>query len=80
MSLKRETATVTSFASLYWYLPVFGLALIGGSFIFARQSLIIYSRAFFTDTMIYVILQVAGWVILIEWFRLAGYLTLTGGD
>jgi len=71
---------VKAFTRPYWYVLGAGLALIGAAFVFASQSLITYSRAVFINTTIYTLLQVTGWVILIEWLRLAGYLTLTEAD
>lgn len=68
--------SVTAFIRPYWYILGLGLVLVGAAFVFASRSLIIYSRAFFIDAAIYMLLQVTGWVILIEWLRLAGHLTL----
>lgn len=80
MSFRQLRGAATGFGRPYWYVLGVGLALIAGAFLFASRTLIIYSRTFFINAEIYVLLQVAGWVLLIEWLRLTGHLTLTDTD
>lgn len=77
MSFQRLPGSVDAVARPYWYLLGIGLALVAAAFVFASRSLVIHSRTFFVDAGIYILLQVAGWVILIEWLRLSGHLELT---
>lgn len=77
MSFQGLRGSVSGVLRPYWYVLVVGLAVLGAAFLFASQRLVIYSRTFFINAEIYVLLQVAGWVLLIEWLRLTGHLTLT---
>lgn len=71
------SASGPSIGRPHWLVLGLGLALVGAGFAFASRTLIVYSRGFYIDAAIYVLLQVTGWVILIEWLRIAGPLTLT---
>lgn len=76
MSLPNLQDSLTEFMRPYWYLLGFGLALLGGAFVFASQTLVVYSDEFLLKAAVYVLLQVTGWVIVIEWLRLGGYLPM----
>lgn len=80
MHWRQLRGSAAAFGRPYWYVLGVGLALIAAAFLFASRTLVIFSRTFFIHAEIYVLLQVAGWVILLEWLRLTGHLTLTDTD